>query len=289
MARPNGLKTRIFLDSGDSQETKEALEILGFLDGQTTNPSLIAKNPELKEKLGNGESLSSEDINMFYKKVITDISHMIPNGSVSIEVYADANTTLEEILKQAREMNTWIPNAHIKLPITNAGLQAADVLSKEGVRLNMTLCFSQEQGVAVYAATKGTHKGDIFLSPFIGRLDDKGEDGMSFIENVSRMFKESDGHVEVLAASVRTYTHLLECLHLGVDIVTLPIKIIREWAQHNFEMPTSDYVYDPGSLKNLPFETVDLNKGYEDYNIQHDLTDAGLEKFAADWNSLITK
>src|SRR3989339_217562 len=118
--RPQNIKTRIFLDSGDPQETKQVLSALGFLDGQTTNPSLIAKN-------------------------------------------------------------TWIPNAHIKFPITASGLEAAHILTSEGMRVNMTLCFSQQQAAAVYVATRGVKKGDVFLSPFIGRLDDQGENGMNMI------------------------------------------------------------------------------------------------------------
>ncbi|MBT3538781.1 transaldolase [Candidatus Parcubacteria bacterium] len=287
--RPENLKTRIFLDSGDPKETKEILDLLGFLDGQTTNPSLIAKNPELKEKLGSGEQLSSQDINNFYKDVVGEISEMIPQGSVSIEVYADANTPAEDMLVQAREMNTWINNAHIKLPITAAGLEAANVLTGEGMRVNMTLCFSQEQGAAVYAATLGAKKGDVFLSPFIGRLDDRGENGMSFIENAHNMFKKSDGHVELLAASVRTYEHFKQCLSLEVDLATVPGKVLKEWAENNFELPKSDYVYDAGSMENLPFEDTNLEKEWNGYNIQHDLTDSGLEKFASDWNGLITK
>ena len=287
--RQENLKTRIFLDSGDPKETKEILDLLGFLDGQTTNPSLIAKNPELKEKLGSGEQLSSQDINNFYKDVVGEISEMIPQGSVSIEVYADANTPAEDMLVQAREMNTWINNAHIKLPITAAGLEAANVLTGEGMRVNMTLCFSQEQGAAVYAATLGAKKGDVFLSPFIGRLDDRGENGMSFIENAHNMFKKSDGHVELLAASVRTYEHFKQCLSLEVDLATVPGKVLKEWAENNFELPKSDYVYDAGSMENLPFEDTNLEKEWNGYNIQHDLTDSGLEKFASDWNGLITK
>ena len=214
---------------------------------------------------------------------------MVPQGSVSIEVYADANTSVEDMLTQAREMNTWINNAHIKLPITSAGLEAAETLVAEGMKVNMTLCFSQEQSAAVYAATQGAKKGDVFLSPFIGRLDDRGENGMSFIENVHNMFVKSDGHVELLAASVRTYEHFKQCLALGVDLATVPGSVLKEWAQNNFELPGSDYVYDIADMKNLPFEELNLDKDWNEYNIQHDLTDSGLEKFANDWNGLITK
>ena len=214
---------------------------------------------------------------------------MIPEGSVSIEVYADAGTSTQDMLVQAREMNTWIPNAHIKLPITAAGLEAAKELTSEGIRVNMTLCFSQGQSAAVYAATRGSKKGDVFLSPFIGRLDDRGENGMSFIANVHNMFLKSDGHVELLAASVRNYDHFKQCLALGVDLATVPSRVLREWAQDGFKMPEQNYVYDQGDMTDLPYEELDLGKEWSEYNIQHDLTDSGLEKFASDWNGLITK
>jgi len=287
MNKPLSLKTRIFLDSGDPQETKEAISLLGFLDGQTTNPSLVAKNPELRKKIDSGEKLSAEDVHDFYRGVIKEISSQIPQGSVSVEVYADATTSKEEIVKQAREMDTWVHNAHIKLPITPSGLEAAHILSQEEKKLNMTLCFSQQQAAAVYAATESSMKGDIFISPFIGRFDDRGENGMSFIENIVKMFSTSNGHVEVLAASVRTYEHFAYCLALGVDIITAPLKVLKQWKEHNLEIPGKDFQYEKGELKHIPYEEISLSKKWDQYNIQHDLTDAGLEKFAKDWKSLI--
>ncbi|MBI5221926.1 MAG: transaldolase [Candidatus Magasanikbacteria bacterium] len=284
--RPDGLKTKIFLDSGDQAETKEIMDLLGFVDGQTTNPSLFAKNPDVRAKLATGEKFSKDEIFSVYRQIVTDISTQIPNGSVSVEVYADANTGAEEILRQAREMNTWIPNAHIKLPITKSGLEVAEILVKEGIRVNMTLAFSQNQAAAVYAATRGAVRGQVFLSPFVGRLDDRGEDGMSFIKNVIEMFHAGDHHVEVLSASVRTYAHLLRCLQLESDIVTAPGKILKEWSANDFYIPASDWKYDAGALRPLPYEEVGLNKDWREYDIHHDLTDAGLEKFAGDWNGL---
>ena len=91
---------------------------------------------------------------------------------------------------------------------------------------------------------------------------------------------------EVLSASVRTYAHLLRCLQLKSDIITVPGKILKEWAENNFYIPTSDWKYDTGTLKALPYEEVVLDKNWREYNIQHDLTDKGLEKFASDWNGL---
>src|SRR3989339_1153613 len=96
--RPENLKTRIFLDSGDPLETKKTLNLLGFLDGQTTNPSLVAKNPLVRERLSQGNKFTKEEILAMYKKIVQDISDQIPDGSVSVEVYADFNTKAEEII-----------------------------------------------------------------------------------------------------------------------------------------------------------------------------------------------
>ena len=170
--RPKNLQTKIFLDGGDPMETREIIDLLGFLDGQTTNPTLIAKNPEAKARLGRGEKFSEKEIYDFYRGVVQEISQMIPAGSVSIEVYADHSTSSEEMLAQGREFFKWIPNAHIKYPTTTEGLKAAEQSVKEGIRVNMTLCFSQAQAAAVYAATAGAKKGQVFISPFVGRLDD---------------------------------------------------------------------------------------------------------------------
>ncbi|MFH0818847.1 MAG: transaldolase family protein [Patescibacteria group bacterium] len=285
--KPENLKTKIFLDSGDPAETKLVLEKLGWLDGQTTNPSLVAKNPEAQKRLASGNKFTKQEINDFYKSVITEISAMIPDGSVSIEVYADKDTKAEDMINEGRQMNSWISDAHIKLPITFEGLKAAETLTGEGIRVNMTLCFSQEQGAAVYTATRSAKKGDVFLSPFIGRLDDIGQNGMSFIENMHNMFQKSDGHVELLAASVRTYEHFKQCLFLGVDLITAPAKILLEWAENNYAMPEQGYVYNKAEMKDLDYQEIDLNKDFRDYNIQHDLTDQGIEKFVADWNNLL--
>ena len=286
--RPENLKSKIFLDSGDPAETKVILDKLGFLDGQTTNPSLFAKNPEVQERIAQGNKYSKEEIYSAYKKIIEDISKQIPLGSVSIEVYADKDTKAEEMVHQGREMAVWAPISHIKLPVTTEGLKAAEELvKKDGLNVNMTLVFSQGQAGAVYAATSGGEKDQVYLSPFIGRLDDRGEDGMSFIKNVLQMYKTGDGHVDVLSASVRTYDHFLRCLQLESDIITVPSKILLEWAEKDLEMPSENWEYNIGELKTLEYEELDLNKNWSEYNIQDDLTDKGLEKFASDWNNLV--
>lgn len=242
---------KVFLDSGDPEETKQAIALLGKLDGQTTNPTLIAKNPAAA-----GKKFTKEEIFSFYKSVVKQISQLLPKGSVSVEVYADAKTTAEEMFKQGKEMFSWIPNAHIKYPITEAGLEAARKSIKAGMRVNLTLCFTLEQAAAVYAATLGAKKGDVFVSPFVGRLDDRGENGMDLIRNILEMYKQGDGHVEVLTASVRNLSHFLQAKSLGSDIITAPLKVLKQWAN-------------------------------QDYDINHELTDAGIERFAKDWNNLI--
>lgn len=286
--RPENMKTKVFLDSGDPTETRRALEVLGFLDGQTTNPSLIAKNPDIQKRRVAGEVLTSDEVYSFYQGVVREISALIPQGSVSVEVYADHTTTTEEMLRQAREMYAWIPNAHIKFPAVVAGLEAAEIFVKEGGRVNMTLCFSEEQAAAVYTATKGAHKSDVFVSPFIGRLDDRGENGMNVIENILRMYREGDGHVEVLVASVRNYQHFLYALFLKADIITAPLKVLEEWAAHNKEILDA-FVYEPEGLVPIPYKTVDVSLDWRAYNVTHPLTDAGIERFAKDWNALIGK
>jgi transaldolase len=276
--RPQNLATKIFLDSGDPNETREALSVLGFLDGQTTNPSLIAKNPETA-----GKKFSQEKILDFYKKVVTEVSGLIPDGSVSIEVYADAETTAETMLTEARTCLSWIPNAHIKFPTTAEGLKAAHGAVAEGIRVNMTLCFSEEQAAAVYVATEGAAKGDVFISPFIGRLDDRGERGMDLIRNIAELYRKGDGHVEVLAASIRSLAHLVDSIESGADIATVPLKILKEWKDAG--MPLSGNSTD--ELTHIDYKNIPLDKPWQEYDIRHDLTDKGIERFAADWNALI--
>ncbi|MBI2599580.1 transaldolase [Candidatus Daviesbacteria bacterium] len=266
MPKPANLKTKIFLDSGNVSETKETIELLGFLDGQTTNPTLIAKNPEAQQRLAAGKKFSQEEIYSFYKSVVSELSLLIPEGSISIEVYADENTSTEEMFTQSKEMFSWIPNAHIKYPTIKAGLEAAQT---------------------VYAATLGAKKGDVFVSPFIGRLDDKGENGMDLIKNITKMYKESDGHVELLAASVRNMNHFLYSLALGVDIITAPFSVLKEWAQKGMPVPGPDFNYPAEELKSIPYQDLDLNKHWTEFDITHPLTEAGINRFSADWNALI--
>lgn len=286
--KPANLHTKIFLDSGNPQDTREVLEVLGFLDGQTTNPSLIAKNPQIQATMKNGETLSNEDVQLFYKGVIQEISSLIPHGSVSIEVYADANTNAQDILAQAKDMYTWVDNAHMKFPVTSAGLEAAEMFTKDGGRVNMTLVFSQQQGAAVHAATSSAQKGAVYLSPFIGRLDDKGKNGMDLIANTLKMYRDNNSHVQVLVASVRTLDHFMAAIALDADIITAPKHILLEWAGEDMHVPDASFIYDTKELSPIAYEQLDLSLPYSSFDVTHPLTDAGLQKFADDWNTLIS-
>lgn len=285
--KPNDLKTKIFLDGGDPNETKGIIKLLGFLDGQTTNPTLIAGNPTVKNFLNGNNKFSLNSLYAFYRSMAKEISEAIPKGSISLEVYADKKTSAEAIIKEAEEMFSWIPNAHIKLPITREGLKAAAYLSTAKIRINMTLCFSQEQAAAVYAATKGAFKGQIFISPFVGRLDDRNENGMDLIKNIIQMYGQSDGHVEVLTASVRNLDHFLYAIQLGSNIITSPSKILKEWMEKGMPLPGADYSYNRENFKSILYKNFDLEKYWQEFEINHPLTEAGIERFSNDWNKLI--
>ncbi len=280
------MQTKIFLDSGSPEDTREALTLFGGLAGQTTNPSLIAKNPSAKKRILEGEKFSKDELNIFYKKVITEIAALIPGGAISIEVYVDANTTKDQIIKEANAMYNWCDNAYIKIPITKNGLEAAQVLSQNGMRLNMTLCFSQEQAAAVYGATKGAKPGQVFISPFDGRLDDIGLEGLDLVENIMKMYKVGDGHVKVLVASIRNSEHLIDAFKLKPDIVTIPITVLKDWAQTDKSMSKEKYSHSHQGRACILYKDLDLNKNWQNFNIEHDLTKKGLEKFASDWNRL---
>ena len=285
--KPQNLRSKIFLDGGDPEETVKVISLLGFLDGQTTNPTLISKNPKAKERLEHGSKFTQAEIFDFYRNVVKTISALIPLGSVSVEVYADLSTPADKMLAMGREMFSWIPNAHIKFPSSKQGLKAAEQAVQEGLRINMTLCFTQEQAAAVYAATRGAQKGQVFVSPFIGRLDDRGENGMDLIAAILKMYRQGDGHVEVLTASVRSMDHFLYALALGSDIITAPYEILQEWGQRGMPFPEANYIYKHDSLKGIPYKDIDLSKNWGEYDIAHDLTVKGMEKFSKDWNDLI--
>jgi transaldolase len=178
-------------------------------------------------------------------------------------------------------MYSWISNAYIKYPCTAEGLRAAQMSVSDGLRVNLTLCFSQQQAAAVYAATKGT-RAPVYVSPFVGRLDDIGQNGMDLIKNVKQMFAHGDGHVKVLAASIRNLEQLLCCFWLDVDLVTVPAKVLTLWADKGLPMPEANFQYH-SSAKPIPYEELDLSQQWESFDIGHELTTRGLEKFVADY------
>jgi transaldolase len=287
----NRPKTRILVDGGDPEETLRIKSLLGFVDGQTTNPSLIAKNPKIRQLIASGHTLSPEEEKNEYKKIVQTIAPLVGDAGISIEVFADFDTTAEAMLAQGQEMVSWAPNAYIKYPCTHQGLRAAQRSVERNIPVNMTLCFSQEQAAAVYAATRGS-KRPVYVSPFIGRLDDHGENGMDVVANIKKMYQHGDGHVLVLAASIRGVDQLLCSFALGAELATVPGKVLEEWAAKGFPLPEGSSSYrgvDAGGkpLKPIPYRELDLSLPWQSFAIAHELTDKGIQKFVADYRSTL--
>lgn len=194
---------KIFIDTANVEEIKKANN-MGLIDGVTTNPSLVAKE--------------NRDI----IDAITEISTVV-DGPISAEVMSlDTKGMLEE----ARKLAKINKNIVVKIPMTLEGLNAVRVLSREGIKTNVTLIFSVHQGVLASKA------GATYISPFIGRLDDIGLDGMELIKNLIIAKKNYNFNSEIIAASIRSKEHILECILNGVDIATIPFKQIEEMAKH---------------------------------------------------------
>ena len=208
---------KIFLDSADINEIKTH-QSSGFVDGVTTNPSLIAKS---------GRNII---------ETIAEICTLI-DGPVSAEVTA---TNFETMLAEGKKLAAIAPNVAVKVPLTEAGLRTCRELANSGTKVNVTLCFTA--GQALLAAKAGAS----FISPFVGRLDDIGKDGMGLIENICTIYSNFDFDTEVLVASVRSTQNVIDAALLGAGVVTLPPKILSS-------------LY------------------------KHPLTDSGLEAFIADW------
>ena len=209
---------KFFVDTADVAEIKD-LAATGLLDGVTTNPSLVAK------------------ANRDFKTIIAEICELV-DGPVSAEV---ASTEYGQMMKEAHVLAKIAKNVCVKLPLTWDGLKACKALTSEGIQTNVTLCFSA--GQALLAAKAGA----TFVSPFIGRIDDIGYDGMQLIREMRQIFDNyPDLHTEILAASIRTIGHVREAALIGANVSTVP----------------------PSVLKAL---------------VQHPLTDKGLAQFVADW------
>jgi transaldolase len=215
---------KFFIDTANLDEIKDAYD-LGVLDGVTTNPSLIAK-----------EGIAGRDA---FKNHFLKICEIV-QGPVSAEgVCCD----LEGMLREARELSAIDPNVVVKIPMTTVGLRAVKTLSGEGVQTNVTLIFSPLQ--ALLAAKAGA----TYISPFVGRLDDISQEGMSLVREILDIFSNYLFETEVIVASVRNPLHVLTAARLGADIATIPYKVIEQLARHP-------------------------------------LTDLGIEKFLQDWKKV---
>lgn len=207
----------LYIDTANLDEIKQAHD-LGILDGVTTNPSLIAK-----EKID-------------YGKRLAEICEVV-SGPVSAEVIA---VDYEGMLSEGRERAKIAENIVVKLPTTMAGLKACYALSQEGIRTNMTLCFQPLQALMVAKA------GAFLVSPFIGRLDDIGHDGMDLIHQIRQIYDTYGLRTKLLAASIRHSKHMVDCALAGADVATVPFSVIKQM-------------------------------------LAHPLTDSGVEKFVADY------
>ncbi|MHA1917757.1 MAG: fructose-6-phosphate aldolase [Candidatus Ranarchaeia archaeon] len=194
---------RIFIDTADLEEIKKYNDI-GIVDGVTTNPTLVARE--------------GRD----FKTLIKEIAKIV-DGPISAEVISLES---DGMIKEARELAKIHPNIVIKIPMTGSGLKAVKVLSKEGIRTNVTLVFSSNQ--ALLAAKAGA----TYVSVFVGRLDDQGHDGMQVIEETVAILDNYDFQTELIVASVRHPIHVIQSGIIGADIVTLPPKVIGLMLKH---------------------------------------------------------
>jgi transaldolase len=193
----------LYLDTADVNEIRE-LAAWGVLSGITTNPTLIA---------GSGRSI---------QEVIGEIIELVP-GPVSAEVVA---TEAEVMIDEGQELAKLADNVVVKVPLIPAGLQACRALADEGIKVNVTLCFSANQ--AILAAQAGAW----CVSPFVGRLDDINQDGMQLIADIVNIFRVQDYSTRVLAASIRHPTHVTQAAMAGADIATMPAKVLRQMVKH---------------------------------------------------------
>jgi transaldolase len=195
---------KFFIDTAEVAEIRE-LAATGLVDGVTTNPSLIAKS---------GRKILD---------VIAEICDIVP-GPISAEVAA---TDFDTMLAEGRKLAALRPNVAVKVPLTPAGLKTCKVLSDDGVKVNVTLCFSANQ--AILAAKAGA----AFISPFVGRLDDIGQDGMELIGDIVGIYREYPAfRTEVLAASIRHPMHVTDAARLGAHVVTMPPAVLRQMVSH---------------------------------------------------------
>lgn len=284
--RPENLKTKIVLYSGQASDTKDALSLLGFLDGQTTNIKLISKNREIQDRLSRLKKFTKSEFFSLYRKYTEEIIAILPDKPISLDFYFDQETQAQEMVSQAQEINSWFDNAVIKFPITHEGLMAAQEAVKLGINISMNHCFSQEQAAAVYVATAGARKGQVLISPRIERLDYSGVNGMDLVKNIIEMYKSGDGHIGVLSTDIGTIDHFLCSISLGVDYISAPLRILNVWAQKGMPAP-QNYTYNSEDLHTIDYQQIDLNKSLEEYDISHELTDISAQESFSIWRTLL--
>lgn len=195
---------KIFIDTANLDEIREAND-MGILDGVTTNPSLVAKE-------------GHKDFRAMLEKICS-----IVDGDVSAEV---VSTKTDDILKEGRELAKIHKNIVVKVPLIKDGLKAVKVFAQEGIRTNVTLCFSASQ--AILAAKAGAY----IISPFVGRLDDISQNGMELISQIVQIYGNYNYQTQVLVASVRHPLHFVDGAMIGADIATMPFKVIEQLAKH---------------------------------------------------------
>ena len=195
---------KLFLDTANIEHIRHGVR-LGVVSGVTTNPSLISREGKVD-----------------YQKLVKEICSVVP-GPVSTEVLSqDASGMIDE----AREVARWADNIVVKIPANLEGVEATSVLSKEGVKVNFTLCFSLNQALLGVAA------GASFVSPFVGRLDDIGEDGMKVVEDIVEFLRFYQLPTQVIAASIRHPQHCVVAAEVGAHIATVPYKVLLQMIQH---------------------------------------------------------
>jgi len=194
---------KIFLDTANVEEIRAAAE-LGLLDGVTTNPTLLSK-----------ESAP-------YRKVLEQICEIVP-GPVSAEVVSEVH---QGMVREGKELSTIAENIVVKCPLTPEGLKAVRKLKDDGIRCNVTLCFSVPQ--AIFAAKAGAY----IVSPFVGRLDDIGSEGMALIRDIVQVYRNYQFETQVLVASIRNPLHVIEAARAAADIATMPAKVFQSLFKH---------------------------------------------------------
>jgi len=304
----NNISTKFLLDSGDTNEYKELIKLFKEngheLWGSTTNPTLIAKTLS-------GRKINEKEAQDLQKQIVLEILSLLP-GAVSAEVYSDAETTASEMIEQGEEIARWHKRVVVKLPTTLEGFKARSALRKAHIPVNNTLVFSQEQIFAICLHEKIMQQvyGPIddlfppFISPFVGRLEDIGENGMQLVEHGMKIKKELNvsktaikPSIWMLEASVRTTQHMLEGFELKTELITAPAKAYRAWLQ----TPEEPAISQESKFKSIPFWTapkelteIETEEEFMDViqnsklNIHHSQTDSGLKKFAEDWKAAIT-